>query len=65
MRETWVKDVPTFHIASSVTRWRKIIFPIFGHLLQRKYAKRPLKISKEGSKIGQILNKPSKNYQIL
>ena len=47
-----------------MTRW-KIIFPIFGHLLQWKYAQWPHKIPKVGSKIGQILNKPSVNYQRL
>ena len=39
---------------------REIIFPIFGHLLQWNYAQWPYKIPKVGSKIGQILNKPSK-----
>ena len=33
----------------------EIIFPIFGHLLKRKYAQWPQRIPKVGSKIGQIL----------
>ena len=43
----------------SVTRWRNY-FPIFGHLLQWKYAQWPNKIPKVCSNIGQMLYKPGK-----
>ena len=38
-----------------------IIFPLFGHLVQWKYAQWPHKIPKVGLKIVQTLNNPSKN----
>ena len=43
----------------------EIMFTIFGRFLQWKYAQWPHKIPKVGSKIVQILNKPSKNFQTL
>ena len=59
----WVQAnvISTLH---SVTRCRNN-FLLFGHLLRWKYVQWPHKIPKVGSKIGQMLNKPSKNYQIL
>ena len=48
----------------SVSRWRNC-FPNIWPFIIMKISQWPQKNPKVGSKIGQILNKPSKNYQIL